>query len=65
MVFHAAHLAAQPNSSLKAPSMAFSARETQRMWRPFRVLEAVSCGLGLRAEYGCGWWSFPSQKSVG
>jgi hypothetical protein len=30
MVFHAAHLAAQPNSSLKAPSMAATACKTLR-----------------------------------
>jgi hypothetical protein len=41
MLLNAAHVAAQPNSSLNAPRAAFRDRLTQRYWRS----KQSSCGL--------------------
>ena len=57
MVLHAAHRAAQPNSSLKAPSVAVPSFGTRRYAMPFRVLDAVLPRIGFSADDGCGWWS--------
>ncbi len=65
MVFHAAHLAAQPNSSLKSTTHGGNSLQNTAVCKPFRVLDAVADGGDRCGGWGCDCWNTASLELVG